>query len=285
MAEFRHGFERVNQIWMHTVTAGPENGRLVIFLHGFPEFWYGWNKQIPYFAQAGYRVIAPDQRGYNLSDRPAGIAAYRIEELAQDVVELIGAAGRQSAVIVGHDWGGIVAWWLAKHFPEKVEKLVVLNAPHGMAMLEDVAHNPLQVARSSYAGFFQIPRIPEALYTLWGGFWPGAALQATSRRGAFSADDLRLYRQAWMQPGAFKAMLNWYRAAFRRRTPVPENPYIAVPTLILWGCRDRFLGSELAEMSAGYCRQARLVLFENATHWLQHEEPRQVNRLIEAFLG
>jgi pimeloyl-ACP methyl ester carboxylesterase len=284
MQDYQHQFYQVNRLWLHTVTAGPEDGRLVIFLHGFPEFWYAWRNQICAFARAGYRVLAPDQRGYNLSDRPAGIAPYRIEELAQDVIELIAASGRERAILVGHDWGGAVAWWLAEKAPEKVERLVAINAPHRLAMQENLEHNPLQMARSSYGGFFQIPRLPEALYRMWGGFWPALALKLTSRRCAFSGEDLRLYRQAWLQPGAMTAMLNWYRALLRYRPPLPANPYISVPTLLLWGCQDRFLGSELAEMSVTYCIQARLVLFEHATHWLAHEEPHKVNQLIQAFI-
>lgn len=285
MTGIEHRFVKVNDLWLHVVLAGPEQGPLMIFLHGFPEFWYGWKEQIEFFAAAGYRVAAPDQRGYNLSDRPAGVDSYRLDVLAQDVVGLIEALGRDRAVIAGHDWGGIVAWWLGKHFPERVERLIVMNAPHWLAFREDLERNPAQWARSSYALFFQIPRIPEGLYSLGRSIFMALALQLTSRPGTFSSGDLQQYRRAWGQPGALKAMLNWYRALLRRPPPYPDNPYVAVPTLILWGCRDRFLGTELARASAALCVKGRLVLFRGATHWLQHEEAQQVNQMILGFIS
>jgi epoxide hydrolase 4 len=285
MPEVEHLFYKTNGIWMHTAAAGPKDGPLLVFLHGFPEFWYGWKEQIPYFAGLGFRVLAPDQRGYNLSDKPRGLDAYRLDVLADDIAGLIEVAGYEKAVVVGHDWGGIVAWWLAKHCPERVERLVVLNAPHWSAMMEDVRSNPRQVLRSAYAGWFQTPILPEVSFQLADGFFLAQGLQFSSRPGIFTGADLRQYRRAWMQPGALTSMLNWYRALLRRSPRWPQNPYIGVETLILWGCRDHFLGTELARMSQAMCSQARLVLFRGATHWLQHEEPDQVNRMISSFIS
>jgi epoxide hydrolase 4 len=284
MVDVEHLFLKTNDIWLHTAAAGPLDGPLIVFLHGFPEFWYAWAAQIDYLARQGFRVLAPDQRGYNLSDHPRGVSAYSLDMLAGDIAGLIEAAGREKAIIVGHDWGGAVAWWLAKKCPARVEKLVILNAPHWLAMQDDLQTNPNQWLHSSYIGYFQIPWLPERLFSL--GNWAPVAgsLKKTSRPGTFTPSDLRLYRQAWAQPGAFTAMLNWYRAILRFRPRFPENPYINAPTLIIWGEQDPFLGKELARMSLEMCQQGRLVMFRAATHWIQHEEPNQVNEFIRAFV-
>ena len=285
MAEIEHQFYKTNGIWLHTVASGPQEGRLMIFLHGFPEFWYAWSEQIPYFSGEGFRVLAPDQRGYNLSDRPKGIRSYNEEELARDVLGLMDATGREKAVIVGHDWGGAVAWWLAKCYPERVEQLVIINSPHWMAFQEDLRTNLAQLLRSQYMGFFQLPRIPEWLCSLGNWAFTAQALRRTSLPRTFSRADLKEYRRAWSQPGAFTAMLNWYRAVLRYPPLRPENPYITVPTLIIWGQRDAFLGSELARASQNMCTNSRLVMIRNATHWVHKEKPEQVNRLIRSFLA
>jgi epoxide hydrolase 4 len=284
MAEIEHLFYKTNGIWLHTAAAGPREGRLIIFLHGFPEFWYGWSEQILFFAGEGFRVLAPDQRGYNLSDRPKGIRAYNEEELVRDVLGLIKAAGREKAVIVGHDWGGAVAWRLAKCYPECVEKLVILNAPHWVAMSQDLRTNLAQLMRSLYMGFFQLPRIPERLCSMGNWLLTACTLRRTSLPRTFSRADLKEYKRAWSQPGAFTAMLNWYRAVFRYPLQPPKDPYINVPTLILWGQRDAFLGCELARSSQNMCTNSRLVLIRNATHWVHKEKPEQVNSLIRSFV-
>src|SRR5512143_2764172 len=201
-----------NGIRLHVAQAGPKDGPLVILLHGFPEFWYGWRHQIPYLAQAGYRVWAPDQRGYNLSDKPHGIAAYSLDRLAADAVGLIDAAGCERACLVGHDWGGGVAWWAAASYPERIERLVIINAPHGSVFRRAVQRNPIQMLRSWYFLFFQIPWLPEAFWR-WSIRRPMQGRM--TRNGVFFDGDPELYRRAWSQPGALTAMINWYRAALR----------------------------------------------------------------------
>ena len=273
-----------NRVRLHVVQAGPEDGSLVLLLHGFPEFWYGWRHQIGYLAERGYRVWAPDQRGYNRSGKPKGVSRYRTDVLAADVIGLIDAAGREKAFLVGHDWGGALAWWLAHRYPQRLHRLVVLNAPHGTVFRKNALTNPAQMLKSSYIGFFQTPWLPEALARL--GDWraPAQALIRTSRPGTFTAADLEHYRRAWSQPRAYTSMLNWYRAA-AWRPPVPGgDPRIRVPTLLIWGARDRFLGGEMARPSVDLCDDGRLEWIEGATHWVQHEEPERVNRLLEAFL-
>lgn len=265
---------------LHVVQAGPADGPLLILLHGFPEFWYGWRHQIPALAAAGYRVWVPDQRGYNLSDKPRGLDAYNLDTLAADVIGLMDAAGREKAVIVGHDWGANVAWWTAATYPQRVERLVILNVPHPSIMADFVSRDPDQTLRSWYIGFFQLPGLPEAFASL--GYWNTFArvMRSTSRPGTFSNDELGYYRAAWSRPGAMTAMINWYRAALRRPPERDLSIRITVPTLLIWGVHDQFLKREMAQPSIDFCDNGRLVFFENATHWVQQEEADRVNQLI-----
>ena len=273
----------VNGINLHVVQDGPRAGQLVILLHGFPEFWYGWRRQIPYLAAAGYRVWAPDQRGYNLSDKPDGIAAYTLDELAADVIGLIDAAGHERAFVVGHDWGAAVAWWVAAKYPERVARMVVINVPHLSVMKAQVRRSFTQMRKSWYVLFFQLPWLPEKLARM--GNWNAAvqSLRLSSHPGTFTDADLDIYRQAWSQPKAYTSMLNWYRAVVQKPLTAPSSPQIKVPTLLIWGTQDRFLEREMAQPSIDLCDDGRLVFIEGATHWVQHEEADRVNKLIDGF--
>ncbi len=273
-----------NGIRLHVAQAGPKDGPLVILLHGFPEFWYGWRRQIPVLASAGFRVWAPDQRGYNLSDKPAGVAAYSLDILVDDAIGLIDAAGREQAFLVGHDWGGAVAWRAAASYPERLAALVVMNAPHEAAMRRHLRGNLAQPLRSWYILFFQLPWLPEKLSSLRNWHASVQALKNSSRPGTFSRADLDHYRKAWSRPKAFTSMLNWYRAALRHPPAPMADATLSVPTLLIWGARDRFLGPKLAQASTDLCAQGSLVMIEAATHWVQHEEPGRVNALITAYL-
>ncbi len=270
---------------LNAVAAGPSQGPLVLLLHGFPEFWYGWRRQIGALAAAGWRVVALDQRGYNLSDKPRRVADYHIDRLAADVTAVISALGREQAALVGHDWGAAVAWHVAGTNPERVSRLAILNVPHPRAMAQALRRQPSQMARSWYILFFQLPWLPEALMRMGNFAGMARALTGSALPGTFSAEDLALYREAWSQPGALRGMVNWYRAAFRRGSQALALGRVAVPTLILWGARDRFLGRELAKDSLSWCERSRLVYFEDATHWVQHEETEQVNEALIGFLG
>ena len=273
-----------NGISLHVVQDGPSAGRLVILLHGFPEFWYGWRRQIPYLAAAGYRVWAPDQRGYNLSDKPDGIAAYTLDELAADVIGLVDAAGQKKALVVGHDWGAAVAWWLAAKYPDRIARMVVINVPHLSVIQAHVRRSLRQMRKSWYVLYFQLPWLPERLARLRNWNTLVRAMRASSHPGTFTNSDLDAYRRAWSQPKAYTSMLNWYRAVVQKPSVRPANPRITVPTLLIWGAQDRFLGRELAQPSIALCDDGRLVFTEGATHWVQHEEPDRVNRLIDGFL-
>jgi epoxide hydrolase 4 len=279
----RSSYVSTNGIRLHVAEAGPAGGPPVILLHGFPESWYGWRHQFGPLAEAGYRVVVPDQRGYNLSDKPAGVAAYALDTLAADVLGLIDVLGTSRARLVGHDWGGIVAWWVATRHPDRVDRLAILNAPHPSVFRRRLLVDPAQLLRSWYVFTFQLPRLPEA--RLRRSNWKALAhaLRASSRPGTFSDEDLACYRQAWSQPGAITSMIHWYRAALRYPAKA-KDPAVTVPTLLIHGVRDRFLGPNVLLASLQLCRDARYERFEDATHWVQHEEADRVNRMLLDFL-
>jgi pimeloyl-ACP methyl ester carboxylesterase len=269
-------------VTLNAVAAGPNNGPVVLLLHGFPEFWYGWHKQIEPLAAAGFRVVVPDQRGYNLSSKPAGVSAYALTDLVSDVIAIADQLGQERIFLAGHDWGAAVAWGVALLHPNRVAKLAILNVPHPSVMRRYLMKNRRQRRKSWYMFFFQLPYLPEAFLSA-SNFRRGAAsLAGSSRPGTFSEDDLAQYRAAWSQPGALTAMINWYRAAFRHRAKFSDRT-VRVPTRILWGVRDRFLMAEMAQDSLRYCTQAELITFPDATHWLQHEESTRVAELLIDF--
>jgi pimeloyl-ACP methyl ester carboxylesterase len=273
---------RANGVTLHCVEAGPADGPLVILLHGFPEFWWGWRYQIGPLAEAGCRVLVPDQRGYNLSDKPEGRRAYDLDALAKDVVGLADALGRQTFSVVGHDWGGLVAWWTASRFPDRVAKHVALNAPHPQVAGAYMRSHPSQMLRSMYVGFFQIPRLPEAMLSANHHRSLKDALLRTSRPGTFTDEDVAHYEEVWAQPGALTAMLNWYRALPLK--PAMKEAAVRPPTLVVWGSKDRFLETGLAEASLALCETGSIRWIESATHWVQHEEPEAVNAALVDFL-
>ena len=280
---FEHTTIKTNGIYLHVVQAGPQDGPLVILLHGFPEFWYGWQKQMAFLAQAGYRVLVPDQRGYNLSDKPRGFAAYTINELSADVIGLLDATKREKCYLVGHDWGANVAWWTAIRHPERVEKLVIINVPHPTVFQQTLRKNLGQLRRSWYVFFFQIPWLPEKLLSRQNWRVALRSLVNTSRPGTFSEGDQEKYRAAWSQPYAMTAMINWYRAVVRKPPKKPANMRVRVPTLVIWGKGDKFLVSAMAQPSADMCDAGRVEFFPHGTHWVQHEEPDRVNKLLTDF--
>lgn len=280
----RDGYADLGEVRLHYVEAG--EGPLVVLLHGFPEFWYGWHFQIPALVGAGFRVVAPDMRGYNLSSRPPEVRSYTPARLAADVRDLIAERGSSRALLAGHDWGAAVAWLTAIRHPEAVERLAILNVPHPRRMASALRQPSRQLLRSWYIFFFQIPWLPERL--LAAGDWRALRQPLEDARpGAFTPADLERYKRAWSEPGAVTAMLNYYRAALRR-PPGGANgrslPPVKAPTLIIWGERDRHLGAELAEPDPrDVPALERIVRLPSASHWVQHDEPDRVSELLIDF--
>ena len=269
-------------IKLHAVAAGPSDGPVVILLHGFPEFWYSWHKQIDPLAAVGFRVIVPDQRGYNKSSKPRGAASYTLLHLTSDVLAIADQLGQDRIFLAGHDWGAAVAWSVALLHPQRIVKLAILNVPHPSVMRRYLKTNHRQFRRSWYMFFFQLPWLPEAAFTAFNFRLGVRSLVRSSRPSTFTSEDVAQYRAAWSQPGALTAMINWYRAAFRYRSKFPDST-VHVPTRILWGERDAFLLSDMAHDSLRYCDTAELYTLANASHWLQHEEPDRVSELLIDF--
>jgi pimeloyl-ACP methyl ester carboxylesterase len=255
----------------------------VVLLHGFPDFWYTWREQILPLARAGFRVAAPDMRGYNLSDKPEGVASYRIPALVEDIAGLVRALGEERASVVGHDWGAAVGWAFAMARPEMIDRLCVLNGPHPERMFWGLLR-PRQLAKSWYMFFFQLPRIPEAVGR-WNDYAPllAALRKEPLRPDAFTEEDLARYREAFAQPGALTSMVHYYRAALRAG-PIRSPRRIDAPVLVLWGDKDQHLLPELAEPRPDLAPNARVEHFPDATHWLHREHPERVSERIIAFL-
>ena len=273
---------RINGIRLHIKEAGPTDGPLLILLHGFPGFWWDWRHQIDTLATLNYHVLIPDMRGYNLSDKPQGIEAYHLDSLVADVIALAESYGHSTFSLIGHDWGGVVAWWTAACFSQHVDRLVILNAPHPDAWKRLIRRRPSQVLRSSYVAFFQLPFVPEMVLKAGHFSLLRRALTRTSRRGTFTPQDMECYVEAWAQPGALTSMLNYYRALRRRRWSRPKR--VSSPTLVIWGARDVFLERQVALSSLKLCEQGQLLFLEEATHWAYLEEVEAVNAALIQFL-
>ena len=287
---WQHRFLESNGLRFHVVTQeAPGGGRapLVVLLHGFPEFWYSWRRQIPALTGAGFAVAAPDLRGYNDSDKPEGIEAYRIANIVEDVAGIVRALGRERAVIVGHDWGGAAAYAFAMMHPEKTSRLCVLNSPHPARFARELEKgNVEQLRRSWYMFFFQLPEAPERLLAADNFRVLKGMLRDSARKGTFRPADLARYAEAFAKPGALTGAINWYRASFRRGLPsAREFPKIAAPTLIIWGDRDFALGKELTRgMRRYFSGRFTLTYLPGVSHWVQQEAPRKVNELLVRFL-
>jgi pimeloyl-ACP methyl ester carboxylesterase len=285
MKNLRERFIQTNGVKLHVMETGPADGPMILFLHGFPEFWYAWRKQIDYFADKGYLVVVPDQRGYNLSDKPEGIASYKIDELAKDIIGLIDAYGREKIFLVGHDWGASVSWWVALKYPERLQKLVILNVPHPKVMAKTVFTNVEQMKKSWYIFYFQLPGAVDKLAAATNYQWVLDMITISANHGAFSAAELEEYRKAFSQPGAFTAMVNWYRAMIQTKQEQPQSFDVTVPMILMWGEEDVAMLTEMADESMAYCKQGKLIKFPKVSHWIQHEAADRINPFIAEFFA
>jgi len=270
-----------NGLSFHVHVQGREGAPLVVLLHGFPETGDAWTRLATALAGEGWRVAAPDQRGYGRSDKPESVHAYGLDTLADDVLHLCSALGHASFAVVGHDWGGVVAWHLAARDPARLRAACILNAPHPGSLPGFTLMHPLQLLRSAYVGFFQVPGLPEWLLGAHDHALLRRLLTSSSRAGAFDPALLAAYAQAWREDGALTGMLNWYRALPWAR-PLVSN--IEVPVQVIWGDRDVALGAGLAEAGLHFCRHGASLHLPQASHWLHHEEPERVAARTIDFL-
>jgi pimeloyl-ACP methyl ester carboxylesterase len=301
---WRHDTVRVNGIDLHYVTVDPDPGDvdhptgdppLVVLLHGFPEFWYAWRHQLDPLAEAGYRVVAPDLRGYNHSSRPAGVDSYRPAQLVADVRGLVEALGHAQAAVVGHDWGGAVAWETAIREPDLVRQLVVLNAPHPEAYRRALLRSPEQLYKSWYVFLFQVPWLPERLLAADDYRAVEAMLTDTVAPEAFSKADVERYKDAMARSGSLSGAINYYRAIAREgasrqvRSLLPgveaRDATVRVPTLVVWGERDRALSTDLLDGLGQWVPDLRIERLPAASHWVQADAPDRVTALLLGFLS
>ena len=282
--DLRERYIETNGVKLHVMEAGPADGPMILFLHGFPEFWYAWRKQIGYFADRGYLVVVPDQRGYNLSDKPKGLASYTRDELAKDAIGLIDFYKRDKIFLIGHDWGAAVSWWVALKYPERIKRLVIMNVPHTLVFRKHLFGTQKQMEKSWYIFYFQIPRAVEAFAAANDYQWPIDLMVESARPGTFKPEELEKYREAFKQPDAFSSMVNWYRAALQVPSEGLSDYHVKMPVLVLWGVGDIAQIPQSADESMAYCDNGRLVKFDECSHWIQHEEAETINPMMDAFL-
>lgn len=261
---------------MNVVEEG--SGPSVVLLHGFPEFWFAWRKQIPALAAAGFHVIAPDLRGYNLSPKPDDVESYHLLEVVRDIASLIVGKNAAPCIVVGHDWGGVVAWLLAMTHPDVVSKLVVMNSPHPVPYSRELRRSKSQKLRAAYQLFFAMPWLPNLFLRL--------ALPSLMRRAAHLTDaEMAEYRKAWAQPGAIRGMLNYYRALKRYRKDLRSVvKRIDVPTMLIWGERDPVFIRETTENFGEWVPNLRVERIAEAGHFVQSDAAERVNQLLIDFL-
>jgi len=287
-ASVEHGFVMAGGLRFHVAACG-EGERLALCLHGFPECWYSWRHQMPLLAELGYRVWAPDLRGYGESDKPVGFREYAIERLLGDVAALIDASGSRSTTLIAHDWGAIIAWYFAIRRVRPLERLAIMNVPHPFAALPAI-RTWKQFIRSWYVLFFQLPWLPERLL----GARSQRAIGEAFRRSCVNPEQfpdavLEVFRQAAARPGALTAMLNYYRAFIRgggaRRQKRLGPRTIETPTLMLWGEQDVALTRETTYGTAAFVSDLTLRYLPQASHWVQQDAPETVNRMLRAWLS
>lgn len=287
--DLAHKYITVNGVQLHYVQAG-KGEKLVVLLHGWPEFWYTWRHQIPALADK-FTVVAPDLRGFNDSDKPRGVANYHANVVAKDIVELIAALGFEKAHVVGHDWGGAIAYNIAIQHPEAVDKLVIMNAPHPAIFMKALVSNPRQLMRSYYMFLFQLPWLPEKLIGRdLTTFFYKAFRGWCYNKDAFTPEDIQEFVNAYSKPGALESSINYYRAGIRlgprEASKGTLNKKIQSKTLVIWGEGDKALGKELTyNMDKYFDNGYDVVYIPNCSHWVQNDCPDEVNTHMLQFLS
>ena len=292
--EFKSEFAEVNNVKIHYIQAGPENGELIIFLHGFPQFWYMWRDQLLEFSK-DYLVVAPDMRGYNLSSKPKGIEQYKPNHIVEDIRALVvDHFNRKKCILVGHDWGGVIAYPFANTHPNLVEKLIIINAPHPNIFAQLITNNKDQQTSSQYVLFFRSKNAEG--YLSLSNYKNILNIIVTSDM-EFTEDDKQMYINAWSQPGALTGGLNYYRAGGLKPPSQGEKIHnlaskqvdlppvmINVPTLVIWGEKDTALTTHNLEGLDKFIPELKIKRISEGSHWIINEQPDKVNFLIREFL-
>jgi len=293
----KHEGAYVNGVFLHYATAG--SGKLVMFVHGFPEFWYEWKNQLDEFGRE-YKAVAPDMRGYNFSSKPPDVDKYQVKYLVEDLRALAEHLGHKKFILVAHDWGGAVAWAFAIAHPEYLEKLIIINAPHPGVFQRELRENPAQQKASAYMLMFRSAQAEQLLSANNYSALIQAVLGEGLKSGAFTEEDKAAYLEAWSQPGALTGGLNYYRAARvgppapePGKTEVAEPPNFAsglgsltvkVPTLVIWGEKDTALLTGNLEGLDKFVPDLTIKRIPDGTHWVIHEKPALVNGYIREFI-
>jgi epoxide hydrolase 4 len=279
------GYASVNGIKLHYVKAG--NGKkLIVFLHGFPEFWYEYKNQLQEFSKGNeYTVIAPDMRGFNLSSKPDSVKDYQVKYVIEDLRQLSEKLGYKKFTLVGHDWGGVIAWWFAIAHPDYLDKLVIINAPHPAVFQRELAQNPEQQKASTYIKFFCSAQAEQALsMNNYKGLFDSVFGDDLKARN-FTTADQQEYLKAWSQPGALTGSLNYYRASFGLGSGLSLSSYqVAVPTLVIWAEQDKYLMVSNLTGLEKYVPNLTIKKIPGASHWVIHEQPALVNQYIKDFI-
>jgi pimeloyl-ACP methyl ester carboxylesterase len=286
MTDLHYEMIQTRGLRFEVATAG-EGDKLALLLHGFPECAYSWRNQIPLLVSLGYRVWAPNMRGYGRTDKPVGVKNYALELLESDVTDLIDASGAKSVLLIGHDWGGMVAWSYAMNGTRPIERLVVLNCPHPVNFFKGL-RSAAQLKRSWYIGLFQLPWLPEKLISYKRAAWLERVVRGWAvHQDQFSDADIDVIRNNALIPGALTGMINYYRASGRAllKGEQRHTSKIRVPSLLIWGERDLALGKELTYGTDRYVTDLTVRYIPDASHWVQQDTPEAVNRELAAFLG
>jgi pimeloyl-ACP methyl ester carboxylesterase len=287
---FEHKYADVNNIRLHYVTMG--KGKLIIFLHGFPEFWYEWKNQLTEFGR-DYQAVAPDMRGYNLSSKPVEVEQYRMKYLINDIRALAEHLGYKKFILVAHDWGGGVAWPFAMRHPEYLQKLIIINAVHPVIFMRELRDNPAQQKASQYILVYRTPKAEEILSRNTYALLASNLLEDGLKQGYFAEEDRKAYIEAWSQPGALTGGLNYYRAAHLGSftgesddslSADPSLFTVVVPTLVIWGEKDRWLLTGNLEGLEKYVPNLTIKRIADGSHWVIHEKPGLVNSYIREFI-
>jgi epoxide hydrolase 4 len=290
----QHHYAEVNNVRLHYVSSGEQkNRKLILFVHGFPEFWYEWENQLLEFGK-DYFAVAPDLRGFNLSSKPAEVKQYRAQHIVEDLRQLAAQLGYQKFILVAHDWGGAAAWQFAIAHPDMIEKLIIINSPHPLTFMRELIHNPAQQTASGYMNFFRTDKAEATLQE--NNYARLCNMMKTGVSSTWFNDEVKAkYIEAWSQPGALTGGLNYYRST-PMYPPTDNDPgpkalnldpaqfHVRVPTLVIWGEKDTALLTSNLDGLEQYVSMLTVKRVADGSHWVSHEKPELVNQLIRDFI-